>query len=191
MSESTKAGAAALMPDVLERLETLVRIPSVAFPGFDPEPVHRMGAGGRRPVRSGRRGRTRSCWTCPAAIRASTPTCPGPEGRRPCCCTRTTTCSRPRASQGWTSEPFEPVTKADGRIYGRGAADDKSGLVIHYGTLQAPRRATGRATSRSSSRARRRHLAPGGVRRSQPRAVRLRRRGDRRHRHRRRSVAPA
>ena len=42
MSDTTAAaeGAAALMPEVIERLETLVRIPSVAFPGFDPEPVH-------------------------------------------------------------------------------------------------------------------------------------------------------
>ena len=36
------AAAKELMPDVLDRLDALVRIPSVAFPGFDPEPVHAM-----------------------------------------------------------------------------------------------------------------------------------------------------
>ena len=38
--------------------------------------------------------------------------------------------------QGWTTDPWTPTTKDDGRIYGRGAADDKGGLAIHLGTLQ-------------------------------------------------------
>jgi acetylornithine deacetylase/succinyl-diaminopimelate desuccinylase-like protein len=39
--------------------------------------------------------------------------------------------------QGWTSDPWTPTRKDDGRIYGRGAADDKSGVVVHLGTLKA------------------------------------------------------
>ena len=38
--------------------------------------------------------------------------------------------------QGWTTDPWTPTRKDDGRIYGRGAADDKGGLVAHLGTLR-------------------------------------------------------
>jgi len=38
--------------------------------------------------------------------------------------------------QGWTSDPWTPTHKDDGRLYGRGAADDISGLIAHLGTMR-------------------------------------------------------
>jgi acetylornithine deacetylase/succinyl-diaminopimelate desuccinylase-like protein len=42
----------------------------------------------------------------------------------------------PGREQEWSNPPFEPTEKS-GRLYGRGAADDKSAIAAHVATIQA------------------------------------------------------
>jgi acetylornithine deacetylase/succinyl-diaminopimelate desuccinylase-like protein len=47
-------------------------------------------------------------------------------------------------ADGWATDPFEPVEK-DGRLYARGATDDKGQLLIHVKALEAYLRTAGSA----------------------------------------------
>lgn len=49
----------------------------------------------------------------------------------------------PGETSKWNSKPFEPVEK-DGRLWGRGAADDKAGVIVHVSAISAFLRTRGK-----------------------------------------------
>ena len=92
--------------------------------------------------------------------------------RRSWCSTPTTTCSPRRPSRAGRRDPWTPTRKDDGRIYGRGAADDNGGLVAHLGHAAGLRRQAAlhrQADPRGDGGD---GEQPRGVRRGPPRAVR-------------------
>ena len=126
---------AALMPGLVQELSALVAIPSVAFPGFPPDPVHQMGQAVVDLLR--RSGAPARLLDIPGGYPAVWAELPAPPGAPTVLLYAHYDVQPAPPEQGWDTDPFLPTTGADGRIYGRGAADDKSGLIIHAGTLQA------------------------------------------------------
>jgi acetylornithine deacetylase/succinyl-diaminopimelate desuccinylase-like protein len=129
-----RAAVAAHLPGVRSDLENLVRIPGIAFDGFDFREVQRSaeavaellrGAGvpdvtivraGGQPAVIGRR--------------------PAPPGA-PTVLLYAHHDVQPIGDRSmWESEPFVAVER-DGRLFGRGAADDKAGVMAHIAALRA------------------------------------------------------
>ena len=126
---------AALMPGLLDELSALVAIPSIAFPGFPAEPVHRMSEAVVDLLR--RSGAPARLLEIPGGYPAVWAELPAPPGAPTVLLYAHYDVQPAPPEQGWTTDPFVATTGDDGRIYGRGAADDKSGLIVHAGTLQA------------------------------------------------------
>ncbi|WP_336633077.1 MULTISPECIES: dipeptidase [unclassified Microbacterium] len=140
--ESVRAAAEGGVPAALADLGRLVRIPSVAFPGFDRADVERsaaavaglfedLGLFDRVEVKT--------------AVVPET----GLEGMPAVLASRAARAGRPTIllyahhdvqpvgdESLWESPPFEPTVRG-GRLYGRGAADDKAGIMAHVGALRA------------------------------------------------------
>src|SRR3954451_16209057 len=134
-TEDIEARTTALMPDLLEDLARLVAIPSIAFPGYPAEPVEEMGRVTLEMFRAA--GFTHAqLMEVPSGYPPIYGVIPGPEGSPTVVIYAHYDVQPAPPEQGWTSDPWTPTTKADGRIYGRGAADDISGLIAHLGTLR-------------------------------------------------------
>ena len=123
-----------LMPQVRADLDALVAIPSVSVPAFDQVHVQAsaervaellrgagvpdvriLSAGGSAPAVVGRR--------------------PGPPGAPTVMLYAHHDVQPPGPAAAWETPAFEPVERG-GRLYGRGAADDKAGVIAHVGALR-------------------------------------------------------
>jgi acetylornithine deacetylase/succinyl-diaminopimelate desuccinylase-like protein len=136
MDASTiRSRTAARMPQLLVDLERLVSIPSVAFPGYPPEPVEQMADETLRLLREA--GFTNAALQdVPTGYPPIYAEIPGPEGSPIVMLYAHYDVQPAPPDQGWTSDPWTATRRDDGRIYGRGAADDKGGIAVHLGTMK-------------------------------------------------------
>ena len=135
-TEAVRSTVKGLMPGLVADLEALVAIPSVAFPDYPPEPVHRMAEAVLDLFRRSGVDDVRLL-EIPGGYPAVYADIPGPAGSPTVLLYAHYDVQPAAVEQGWDSDPWTATRKDDGRIYGRGVADDKSGLVIHAGTMQA------------------------------------------------------
>jgi len=123
-----------LMPEVLEDLRDLITYPSVAFPGYPSQPVYDMADAtvavlkryGLQEVR---------LMDIPEGYPAVYGEIPAMPGAPTVMMYAHYDVQPAEKEDGWETDPWTPVEK-DGRLFGRGAADDKSGIVITAACLK-------------------------------------------------------
>ena len=123
------------MPQIRAELEDLVRIPGCAFPGFPDDDIQRacdkvieiLEAAGYATVE-----RIEIPGGKPAVLAQT----PGPPGSKTVLLYAHYDVQPGGDESLWLSPPFEPTVR-EGRLYGRGAADDKSGVVMHAALMRA------------------------------------------------------
>ncbi len=122
-----------LMPGVVENLKNLVKYPSVAFPGYPPGPVNAMAEATVSLLKEYGLPDARLI-DIPGGYPAVYGEIPAPPGMPTVMMYAHYDVQPAQREDGWETDPWTPVEK-DGRIYGRGAADDKSGIVITAASL--------------------------------------------------------
>jgi acetylornithine deacetylase/succinyl-diaminopimelate desuccinylase-like protein len=135
MSDELRVRVAADMPRLTELLGDLVRLPSVSAPGYDRAAVvdaavtivGMLEAAGFQNAQllevDG--GNPAVFAEIPAPERAPTLLLYAHYDVQP-----------PGPADDWVTGPFQPAER-DGRLYGRGASDDKAGIVMHLGAVAA------------------------------------------------------
>jgi acetylornithine deacetylase/succinyl-diaminopimelate desuccinylase-like protein len=136
MSEqSVAASVAAALPDARADLERLVRIPSIWA-----DPAHaddtRRSAEAVAELARGAGAADVTTIAADGGAPAVVARFPGPPGTPTVLLYAHHDVQPTGGDEHWTSPPFEPAER-DGRLYGRGAADDKAGVMTHLAVLRA------------------------------------------------------
>ncbi|MEV0890107.1 dipeptidase [Promicromonospora sp. NPDC050262] len=134
-----RARVTELFPALQADLEALVRIPSVSAAAFDQAHVAASAAATAQLLRDAglpdvqilSAPRPDGTPGAPAVVARR----PAPEGAPTVLLYAHHDVQPPGDPATWDTEPFEP-TQVGERLYGRGAADDKAGIVAHLGALR-------------------------------------------------------
>jgi len=132
--DELRAAIARKLPGVRADLEALVRIPGIAFDGFDFTPLEHSAQAVAELLRAeGLEVQISRVGDGHPAVIGRKPAPPG----APTVLLYAHHDVQPTGDlSNWISEPFEPTERA-GRLYGRGVADDKAGVMAHIAALRA------------------------------------------------------
>jgi acetylornithine deacetylase/succinyl-diaminopimelate desuccinylase-like protein len=124
-----------LMPRTRHDLERLVRIPSIAFPGYDAKQVHDSAVATAEILEAAGFTGVRVI-ELPDGVDhpAVFGELPAPDGAPTILLYAHHDVQPEGPLEEWESPPFEPVIR-DGRMYGRGTSDDKCGVVMHAAAI--------------------------------------------------------
>jgi acetylornithine deacetylase/succinyl-diaminopimelate desuccinylase-like protein len=120
---------------IQDELELLVRIPSVSAPGYPPTEVRRSAETVASLLTESGLEKVQLL-EVDGAHPAVYGEIPGPVGAPTILLYAHHDVQPPGPADQWESPPFEPIEK-DGRLFGRGSADDKAGIVLHLASIRA------------------------------------------------------